>query len=143
MGNPFLIKYMTEPISRVLLKAIIYLDVGLLRTLQPSFETHRANVWFQLMLHRIGFTWPWCLHHAGELLPRLSTLTTKWWRYLSVALSLRSPSAAVSRYPALRCSDFPHSFLRDCSARSLCYFNRSFSFCQVFSKDKEHTYEPR
>ena len=30
------------------------------------------------------------------------------WRYISVALSLRSPSAAVSRYPALWGSDFPH-----------------------------------
>lgn len=29
-------------------------------------------------------------------------------RFISVALSLRSPSAAVSRYPALCCSDFPH-----------------------------------
>ena len=31
-------------------------------------------------------------------------------RFISVALSLRSPSAAVSRYPALCCSDFPHIF---------------------------------
>jgi len=29
-------------------------------------------------------------------------------RYISVALSLGLPPAAVSRYPALRCSDFPH-----------------------------------
>ena len=37
-------------------------------------------------------------------------------RYISVALSLRSPSAAVSRYPALRSPDFPHQtkcFKRD------------------------------
>ena len=50
---------------------------------------------------------------AGELLPRLSTLTyghcagaDSWQkpshrRYISVALSLGSPPAAVSRYPAL------------------------------------------
>ena len=30
-------------------------------------------------------------------------------RYISVALSLGSPPAAVSRYPALCCSDFPHA----------------------------------
>ena len=29
-------------------------------------------------------------------------------RFISVALSLGLPPAAVSRYPALRCSDFPH-----------------------------------
>ena len=39
-------------------------------------------------------------------------------RYISVALSLRSPSAAVSRYPALRCSDFPHTFVRNCLCNS-------------------------
>jgi len=31
-------------------------------------------------------------------------------RFLSVALSLKSPSPAVNRHPALRCSDFPHGF---------------------------------
>ncbi len=30
-------------------------------------------------------------------------------RFISVALSLGSPPAAVSRYPALCCSDFPHA----------------------------------
>ena len=36
----------------------------------------------------------------GELLPRLSTLTTaERWRYISVALFLKSPSAGVTRYP--------------------------------------------
>ncbi len=29
-------------------------------------------------------------------------------RYISVALSLKSPSPGVTRHPALRCSDFPH-----------------------------------
>ncbi len=47
---------------------------------------------------------------AGELLPRLSILTfpKTGGRFISVALSLRSPSADVIRYPALRCPDFPH-----------------------------------
>ena len=36
----------------------------------------------------------------------LSTLPIIW-RYISVALSLKSPSPAVNRHPVLRCSDFP------------------------------------
>ena len=78
-------------------------------TLKPQFGKRRANVSFQSVLLRIGFTGPHSLLRAGELLPRLSTLTDKSRRYISVALSLRSPSAAVSRYPALRSSDFPHT----------------------------------
>ena len=83
---------------------------------------------FLSMLLRIGFTGPCGLPHAGELLPRLSTLTARWRsvcaqtlrRYLSVALSLRSPSAAVSRYPALWSSDFPQTVCpaRDCPSCS-------------------------
>ena len=62
------------------------------------------------VLLRIGFTWPHSRQCAGELLPRLSTLTAQSARrYLSVALSLGSPPAAVSSYPALRSSDFPHT----------------------------------
>ena len=36
---------------------------------------------------------------SGELLPRLSTLTARPRRYISVALFLKSPSAGVTRYP--------------------------------------------
>jgi len=76
--------------------------------LKPPVEAHRANVSLQSALHRIGFTGPHSRLCAGELLPHLSTLTAKMRRYISVALSLGSPPAAVSRYPALWCSDFPH-----------------------------------
>ena len=52
------------------------------------------------VLLRIGFAEPRSLLRAGELLPRLSTLAApEVRRYLSVALSLGSPPAAVSRYP--------------------------------------------
>jgi len=51
------------------------------------------------VLHRIEFTAPQCSHAAGELLPRLSTLTPRAGRYFSVALFLKSPSAGVTRYP--------------------------------------------
>ena len=61
------------------------------------------------VLHRIGFTWPVCYQTAGALLPHRSTLTSRKRRFISVALSLKSPSPAVSRYPALRCPDFPQT----------------------------------
>ena len=56
----------------------------------------------------------WGLQHplvtkgVGELLPRLFTLTCSCRRYLSVALSLKSPPQAVSLHPALWSPDFPH-----------------------------------
>ena len=59
-------------------------------------------------LLRIEFTAPACLHAAGELLPRLSTLTAPKpvpagkvppRRYISVALVRGSPLAGVTRYP--------------------------------------------
>ena len=65
----------TEPISRVLLKAVIYLDGGSLPPLKPSFGTRRTSVSSLLMLLRIGFTWQRGSPRSGELLPRLSTLT--------------------------------------------------------------------
>ena len=83
--------------------------------LQPRFRKHDGPPYrFLLVLLRIGFTGPFCLQNAGELLPRLSTLTCRnGRRYISVALSLRSPSAAVSSYPALWSPDFPHISPKD------------------------------
>ena len=63
-----------------------------------------------------------CYHNIGELLPRLSILTanrqptnehssqkaSNLRRFISVALSLKSPSPDVIRHPVLCCSDFPH-----------------------------------
>ena len=118
-------KLLSRSISRVLSRTVIYLDAGLLPALKPLFVTRRAGVWLQSALLRIGFTGFRRSRGIGELLPRLSTLTANGRcihiikekilsllrRYISVALSLRSPSAAVSRYSALRGSDFPHTFL--------------------------------
>ena len=64
-----------------------------------------------------------CYHNIGELLPRLSILTagrrypkaysrpksSYLRRFISVALSRRSPSPDVIRHPVLCCSDFPHN----------------------------------
>lgn len=70
----------------------------------------RATVSFHKLLCR-SYIWScfgWglqslsCYHGSGELLPRLSTLTTPakaGGRYISVALFLKSPSAGVTRYP--------------------------------------------
>ena len=85
------------------------------------------------VLLRIGFTGRGGSPRAGELLPRLSILTGHARRFLSVALSLRSPSAAVSRYPALWGSDFPHkvAFARLLSLLTN-YFTAFFTYCQGF-----------
>ena len=62
-----------------------------------------------------GLQRPYVSIEAGELLPRLFTLTAGSIprRYLSVALSLESPPQAVSLHPALRSSDFPHASKTD------------------------------
>ena len=81
---------------------------------------------FYAVLLQIGFTEPHGFPYAGELLPRRSTLTQDG-RYISVALSLGSPPAAVSRYLALRSSDFPRvQFFNSVPATAqsaLYYFN--------------------
>ncbi len=81
--------------------------------LPPPRHGRRASVSFRCpltVLLQIGFTWPPSRQGAGGLLPRLSTLTeNKSRRYLSVALSLKSPSVGVTHNPALRSPDFPHA----------------------------------
>ena len=109
-------------VSRVLsFKAIICLRSALPQSFSHPSEYRRANDGTKFLplsvLLRIGFAGPCGSPHAGELLPRLSTLTCISKRYISVALSLRSPSAAVSRYPALWSSDFPHAAMLPATAR--------------------------
>ena len=96
-------------VSRVLsFKAIICLGKGLLLcSRHPS--KYRPSKPLSSVLLRIGFTGRKRLRCAGELLPRLSTLTRVSPGGISLLhFPLRSPSAAVSRYPALRSPDFPH-----------------------------------
>jgi len=71
---------------------------------------------FCLVLLRMGFTQPDGLPPAGELLPHHFALTRNSLsvcrysgRYVSVALSLRLLSLAVSQHPALWSSDFPRT----------------------------------
>src|SRR6266699_5448517 len=73
-----------------------------------------------LVLLQMGFTRPASRLAAGELLPlhfaltRLvprgrSSIYEVAGRYVSVALSLKSPSLAISQHPALRSWDFPRT----------------------------------
>ena len=77
--------------------------------LKPPPESRRTTLMLCCReLLRIRFTWQMRLRTSGELLPRLSTLAVVKRRYISVALSLRSPSADVISYPVLSSTDFPH-----------------------------------
>ena len=71
-----------------------------------------------------------CYHSIGELLPRLSILTGKTLRFISVALSLKSPSPDVIRHFVLYCSDFPHCHKRHrdrITNSNLLYYSTFFS----------------
>ena len=87
----------SEPVSRVLsFKTVICLGTRLpVCSRHPS--KYRPSKPLLSVLLRIGFTGHKRLRCAGELLPRLSTLTRMFGRFISVALSLRSPSAVVNR----------------------------------------------
>ncbi len=110
----FLLPIRTDSVSRVM----SYLRTDRIsQTLHPSIlalrrrkalchpsSIYRANTAFATrygVLHRVGFTVASCYHNAGELLPRLSILTLKTRRFISVALSRESPPADVISYPAL------------------------------------------
>ena len=68
---------MRGPVSRVLSWTAIYLGRALPRASSHLHRDGRAGlVSLSTVLLRIEFTAPTCLQAAGELLPRLSTLTT-------------------------------------------------------------------
>ena len=106
---------MTRSISRVLLNVIIYLCTAsplVLKSilLSATFQDRRTNeyIFVGVASDRVyiatGFPhcW-WALTSPFHPYPKKSG------RFLSVALALESPPAAVSSYPVLWCSDFPHS----------------------------------
>ncbi len=90
----------SKSISRVLYLTTIYLG----QVLPPNSRHHpgkrRASVILPIwVLLRIGFTGPRSLLHAGELLPRLSTLT-KSIKLLAVYFCCTIPRVASGgRYP--------------------------------------------
>ena len=90
-------------------------------TLKRIISRRRADVWSHF-LHRAGFTGTSSRQDVCELLPPISTLARKAVRFISVALSLKSPSPGVTRHPVLRSSDFPRGQM---PARSLVLLNNS------------------
>ncbi len=112
-------RFSIASVSRVLSGSIIYLGRTSPHVSLPPVKLPSKVKTLRWVLLRIGFTWPYSLLHAGELLPRLSILTISLWRYLSVALALKSPSADVICYPALRSPDFPHRAGVPAQARSI------------------------
>ncbi len=79
------------------------------------------------ILLRVGFTWHTALpRYRWALTPpfhpyRITTVRAMR-RFISVALSLKSPSPGVTRHPVLRSSDFPRGQM---PARSLVLLNNS------------------
>ncbi len=65
----------SKSVSRVLSGTAIYLRRTSLHGFSHRSEKCRAGLSLLLVLHRVGFIRPVCLHTAGELLPRLSILT--------------------------------------------------------------------
>jgi len=87
-------------------------------------------------LHQMGFTKPTSHLAAGALLPHRFILTgQKTGGLFSVALSLRSPSLAVSKHPALRSPDFPQPCGRDHFT-----YSSQYQFC-IISHEKELCYK--
>ena len=78
------------------------------------------------ILLRVGFTWHTALpRYRWALTPpfhpyRITVRAMR--RFISVALSLKSPSPGVTRHPVLRSSDFPRGQI---PARSLVLLNNS------------------
>ena len=113
-------------VSRVLSCTVIYLG---LPSPTSSSDIHGDPSGGQPYMTDAQSCSGWGLHgtpryrSVGELLPRPFNLTERQAvtvrlhsrrkpscrrRYISVALSLKSPSPDVIRHPVLRCSDFPH-----------------------------------
>ena len=97
----------SKSVSRVLSWIIICLDQRLPDGSSRSIGKGSGQSVYIPALLRVGFTWTNSRQFVGELLPRLSTLTAYMQRFISVALSLKSPSPDVIRHPALWSSDFP------------------------------------
>ena len=86
------------------------------------------------VLLRIGFTWPYGLPHAGELLPRLSILTAK---NAAVSFCCTGPEVTFGRRYLLSCSAEPglsSQYGSPRTARSFkavdFYLNTEILFCQ-------------
>lgn len=101
------------------------------------FETERAAPWSLFVLLRVGFTGTRDVTAAAVgSYPTFPSLPKRIRRSISVALSLESPPPAVSRHPALRSPDFPHSYERDCPTYSHNpnYYKTTSPSCQTLKQ---------
>ena len=131
---------MSKPVSRVLSCAIIYLGPASPQASSRHYSfIHRADV-------KINCTNRRCIGQGLHSSTVSCTLVSSYLafpplpykrRYISVALALRSPSAAVSSCPALWCPDFPHKLKRSCYriAYSSILF---YTFVVIMSSDINH-----
>ena len=105
-------KDLSLSVSRVLSCTVIYL--GLPSPISSSdvhgIPSDGQPYWRIPNLAASGVYMAYCVttisvssYHAFPSLPRGAA-----WRFISVALSLKSPSPDVIRHPVLCCSDFPH-----------------------------------
>ena len=102
---------MSSPVSRVLsFKTVIYLrHTSLHGSSRPS--DYRPDKPIHSTLLRMGFTWHKALPQCRwALTPPFHPYPLRG-RFISVALSLKSPPPGFLRHPVLRSSDFPHQRL--------------------------------
>ena len=126
----------SRSVSRVLSCTVIYLALTLPSRSSDINETAKRATFQAVSQSCIGRGLHGFLRRRrnGELLPRLSTLTGLRLRFISVALSLKSPSQGFLLRPALRCSDFPHGRRRprDRITDSGLYLTLFYAFCKAF-----------
>ncbi len=101
--------YMSRTISRVMSWMVIHLFLLLPTGLSdlPKDNSGQAIV-FPAVLLRVGFTEHFLLPRNRWALTSPFHPYQKNWRFISVALSLKSPPPDVIRHPALWSPDFPH-----------------------------------
>ena len=108
---------MSKPVSRVLSCTVIYLGPA-----SPQASSRHYRLSTEQMLRQAV-----PIDVASDRVYIAVQSPALWWaltspfhpyrknrRYISVALALESPPAAVSSCPALRCPDFPHDLKRSC-----------------------------
>ena len=122
-------------VSRVLYWTVIYLGRTSPYASLPPVKLPSKLKTLRWVLLRIGFTWPHGLPHAGELLPRLSTLTAK---NAAVSLCCTGPEVTFGRRYLLSCSAEPGlsslcgcPHLRDCLEWWIFILTQKFYFVNL------------
>ncbi len=139
----FMQKKKTRPsVSRVLSCTVIYLRLpspasssdihGVRRADNPVRRTPNLAAGGVYMARRVTAA-PVSSYLAFPPLRKRESLP----RYISVALSLKSPSPDVIRRPVLCCPDFPHGAFAPRDRKAILFSEKHYStfflFCRVFS----------